>query len=1344
MATVSQVTEAVYRSRFDDQMTAGANAAAAAMDKLATAVEATEERVTRSERSATSWVRANDAVTQAATRAQKAKTDLANAEKALANDLAAGGEKAEAAARALDNLRTKAEQAEVRAKALAASFAAAGTASSTYNAHVAAFASANDNVGGSFGRLGPQIQNASFQLADFSVQVASGGSYVTALAQQLPQLLGAFGVFGALSGAAVAVGSMAYNLLGAADASKQFQGALEGQQAAYSAAEAAAKQRRSGLDDEAQKIIDLTAYYNSLTEVQRRGELVVLNQQRSRLEQTGRTQSLGIGTTVRDRVNNPTYGIAPGDMIGDAGISALGAVPATVEQAAAALAQLDDASNRTREGIRSVIAQMDEAARGGGSFSSAIASARDEVIRLAPELEKNGDAIRQVNQQIEAAGGPLAGMGSAAQTTAGQVQALSGALATAVQRLNELRNRAIDAPFADVNASVANLNQRLAALRGPGGLDALERVTSEQERQATITSRVAQMTETYAEALKKAGAQGADLAQQTREYGELATVNVTREVDATRTLAAERRKAEDARAAARAAEAAGRADARRESAEARRDAEAELRLENEIYAAARRTSSGLDSYGRGDDIAIRFAQANIKRAGLDPDDIEKAAKEAQRVADAAYKTQQRQAEATFDRISDYAGNAFADVFLNTEGGWKRTMANLERVAIATFAKIAFEAAARPIIMPVVQAFTGSSAVGTAASIAGQASGATSATSLAGGGTSLIGYGRQVSGLFDSSFFGGSQNFQSGFIGTADRYFNTNVAGFLDRPLYTVGGEAIPVGADPIAASYAQPGVDVSIGQAAGGALGVAGGLYGIYSGIQTGGAKGWAQGASGAAATAGGAAILAGGSAAGGVIAATAAWAPYIAAIAALVAMFLPGQKPSDKTGTALLNTATGDMLAGGLSGDRYSQENRDAAASMADTVKQFASQVSSSYGITPYGQYIVGVGARDGMFWQTSERHDYGSDEASAQQMMRDITRDLLENNAWQLQGNLRTTYNTVGTGDIDRLLQALDWTNTTYKAFQDNIDPEKPTQFAQSLGQISEAYGPLIDKAREYGLAIEPIADVMQEQIDKLVAARNAQFNQTVVGMQLTSAQLRGNIDQTLGIQVQQFDLQRNIDWTALVDQVREAGLGEAQLEVARAAFDEMKDLQRQAIMDQSAAAKAQQAAAEAQQEAAAAQEETTRLTAQQTALEGLARQGGILSSFLDQQALGDTVSPQNAFLAAQDQYSRALEAARRDGAMDADLGAVTSAAGSLLNASSAFYGDGSQAAMIRSGVLSQVQALGGTLGLGGFTDQIDVSVSRWVAASTDTTAALQRLTDRVDALYEELRTARFMRAA
>ncbi len=60
-------------------------------------------------------------------------------------------------------------------------------------------------IGKGAGQMRGQVQNASYQVADFAVQVAGGTSASRALAQQLPQLLGGFGLFGALAGAAAAI-----------------------------------------------------------------------------------------------------------------------------------------------------------------------------------------------------------------------------------------------------------------------------------------------------------------------------------------------------------------------------------------------------------------------------------------------------------------------------------------------------------------------------------------------------------------------------------------------------------------------------------------------------------------------------------------------------------------------------------------------------------------------------------------------------------------------------------------------------------------------------------------------------------------------------------------------------------------------------------------------------------------------------------------------------------------------------------------------------------------------------------------------------------------------------------
>lgn len=87
----------------------------------------------------------------------------------------------------------------------------AATAMRQYDAAVSI---AGNHLGGNQSLAG-KVQNASFQLADFAVQVGAGTSASVALAQQLPQLLGGFGVLGAVLGAVVAVGvPVATSMLG--------------------------------------------------------------------------------------------------------------------------------------------------------------------------------------------------------------------------------------------------------------------------------------------------------------------------------------------------------------------------------------------------------------------------------------------------------------------------------------------------------------------------------------------------------------------------------------------------------------------------------------------------------------------------------------------------------------------------------------------------------------------------------------------------------------------------------------------------------------------------------------------------------------------------------------------------------------------------------------------------------------------------------------------------------------------------------------------------------------------------------------------------------------------------
>lgn len=139
----------------------------------------------------------------------------------------------------------------------------------------------------------------------------------------------------------------------------------------------------------------------------------------------------------------------------------------------------------------------------------------------------------------------------------------------------------------------------------------------------------------------------------------------------------------------------------------------------------------------------------------------------------------------------------------------------------------------------------------------------------------------------------------------------------------------------------------------------------------------------------------------------------------------------------------------------------------------------------------------------------------------------------------------------------------------------------------------------------------------------------------------------------------------------------------------------------------------------------------------LGGLLGQSRILTGFLEGRAAASG-SPQTQFAMAQEQYQAALSAARMGTAETADLQRYAAAGNSLLNASSAFYGTGAQAAAIESMVRSQTIALGQTLDLPGFTTDVTGAIER---ASNRQIDQLQQLNAAVAALREEARAQRLV---
>lgn len=82
-------------------------------------------------------------------------------------------------------------------------------------------------------RFGVVAQQAGYQVQDFAVQVQGGQSALVALGQQGSQLLGVFGVGGAIAGAVLTVGTLAIRMAGVGDSTKESKKSAEELKKAY-------------------------------------------------------------------------------------------------------------------------------------------------------------------------------------------------------------------------------------------------------------------------------------------------------------------------------------------------------------------------------------------------------------------------------------------------------------------------------------------------------------------------------------------------------------------------------------------------------------------------------------------------------------------------------------------------------------------------------------------------------------------------------------------------------------------------------------------------------------------------------------------------------------------------------------------------------------------------------------------------------------------------------------------------------------------------------------------------------------------------------------------------------
>lgn len=212
-------------------------------------------------------------------------------------------------------------------------------------------------------------------------------------------------------------------------------------------------------------------------------------------------------------------------------------------------------------------------------------------------------------------------------------------------------------------------------------------------------------------------------------------------------------------------------------------------------------------------------------------------------------------------------------------------------------------------------------------------------------------------------FEGGKDWASNFVGTLKNMFSTLVLRPLIEPLAKAGAGAV-TGAMGMGSSGASAASGFSSGASMLGAAGNVASFAGS-AGLFGSAAAGGVPVTSTLGAVASGAGYVGAGSTglvgtAGAALAAVpvAGWV----ALGALAIWALTGPEPSDKSGWSEVDLSSGDVLGtGGLEGDKYSQENRDAAKAATDVGAAWASLLQDLGGEIS-GQLKIEIGDRDGM----------------------------------------------------------------------------------------------------------------------------------------------------------------------------------------------------------------------------------------------------------------------------------------------------------------------------------------------------------------------------------------------
>jgi hypothetical protein len=951
---------------------------------------------------------------------------------------------------------------------------------------------AANSASGGMQRFGQVMGQAGFQIQDFAVQVSAGQSALVALGQQGSQLLGIFGVGGAIAGAALTIGVLAAQIMGAAGTTDAWAQAMDALRDSFKQAEDDARRYREGLSSEATTVRELTERYQSLNAARQSQDMRGFVRDQATLEaRREELSNLAMGSTSGLSRAFQTQLAEAQELSRRRGFAMPeGPEVDRLREFIRVVEGFRETGDVSRNALAALHEQMMQLATGTDVVSRRIISqarAIDELVPRARDLEAAQEQLAQRGRAMGIA------MDEAAEDTARLERALANL------------SRHGGGVFSDIDQEISDLQRRVAAAtRGADELASAERSIRIDE---TIRRRVNERREQ----LRAEGITGhraeADIAQFTVALGQQYAV-----VEGLQTqLAALQEGFRNTGGSARTA-AAAMSEAEREYQQILRQSESTIQrtlsAEEQRAATIQRLSGFLREgaitqaqYTQGVEAVTRAAEAQAEQQRRR--DAEREAERSQREQERNAERAQREADSFAarwgDRLADATTQGLFDGFQRGQS-FAQTMAttlrNLLRQSVsAGLSQMVFQ----PMVGQLASSITGGPVGGMAgAGGLGGFGGIGSLSNLFNGGMVNTSWGG-LNSVLNTPIFGGGAG-------------NLAAAGAAGD-----GGALLAHGGSGAGATF-------------GNALGALGYGFGAFQGFSRGGVGGTIQGVGNAAA-----AIMA--------MTPAAPFAPFVAIGSSIIGSLIPQAPPRGFVSYGI----GADGRLGGL-GDMHRRTSPADRQKLANEVNQYLANLQAQLDQFGIRFDTGGLRATTGVdtVWrdQGIPLGDFGSGDHLNPSAGPDVVIPrALASLGRSADPNIQRILQRPRAGNENSIQSFLDDANFVRSVYNPAMEAaaNRVSDFQRAVAQLVTPLDAAIENSRKLGLATEELVAYRTREFDKLVEQRNLTLNGFWTNFDLRSRRARG--ENGVDMVLTEFDSAAGQEVRALRQQLESLGTSAAE---------------------------------------------------------------------------------------------------------------------------------------------------------------------------------------------------------